>query len=713
MMRSLVFCTALLCCTTLPGCSLSDETAQMERVPRARAALREQRYYATLALLKDVDKERQASPETHLMRGLAFFKLEDYRAAVQSLEAAQLQSVTLQTYLAYLYLLLGEAAKAKALADTMESQDGRHPEIFILQGNISLKEQAYPDAQKHFRTALAIDNSSIKAYIGLANSYLLERQFLLAEENYLKAVFLTNQEIGPYFALVNYYIVTKRYEDAEQTARMATHTFPNNIDLRLVLSNVYTKMGKTAEALELLQQVLQSFPQSDMVKVRIIRQYFQLTRLEEAHQLIQSLLKRDSDGYYGLTLLGEYYLRKNDLERALVSFERVAGKVENSYTVNYYLGITHLMKNHTRLAIQFLKKSLENYPGFIPSHLALAYGYISLKDYTLSAGHANFVLQLDPGNVPAHLINGISLYFQSHLREAQYEFEAVQIFSPRNMMTPIFKSLIFLEQRNVEEVRSMVSGLDFQHVERLFLEIELFKIGAMNKELLEKQFESYLKGSPNSLLYFFIGNFYKEQKNLLKAAEYFQKALAADSNIVVAYYALAEIETRKGDKSAAIAHLQKAIDIEPAFVKAYRALGSLHEEAQDYAAAQMIYDQGLRYVPQDSTLLNNLGWIQLVHFADKAAAHALLRQALTLAPNDPDIQDSLGWWHYLNHDYQQAGTLLKGSVQAMPNNPLFRYHLGMTLLQTGDERVALSNLKKALELGIEGEYKTKILEAIR
>ena len=49
------------------------------------------------------------------MRGLAFFKLEDYRSAVQSLEAAQPQSVTLQAYLAYLYLLLGEAAKAKAL----------------------------------------------------------------------------------------------------------------------------------------------------------------------------------------------------------------------------------------------------------------------------------------------------------------------------------------------------------------------------------------------------------------------------------------------------------------------------------------------------------------------------------------------------------------------------------------------------------------------
>lgn len=105
--------------------------------------------------------------------------------------------------------------------------------------------------------------------------------------------------------------------------------------------------------------------------------------------------------------------------------------------------------------------------------------------------------------------------------------------------------------------------------------------------------------------------------------------------------------------------------------------------------------------------------MHLVHFEDKAAAYLLLRQAVTLAPDDPDVQDSLGWWHYLNHDYQQASTLLKGSVQAMPDNPLFRYHLGMALLKTGDERVALTNLKKALELGIADEYKSKILEVIK
>jgi tetratricopeptide (TPR) repeat protein len=245
------------------------------------------------------------------------------------------------------------------------------------------------------------------------------------------------------------------------------------------------------------------------------------------------------------------------------------------------------------------------------------------------------------------------------------------------------------------------------------LEIELFKIGILKKEGIEKKFEEYIKTSPNYLVFLLVGNFYKEQRNFVKAAEYFQKAIAADGNSVTSYYHLAEVEARTGDKSTALVHLQKAIEINPYFVKAYRALGSLYEEEKDYLAARSIYNKGLRYAPEDSTLLNNLAWINLVHFADKAGAYLLLRKAINLAPDDPDIQDSLGWWYYLNNDYHQAIALLKQSVQATPDNPLFRYHLGMASLKAGEERLALSNLKKALQLGIEKEYKAQILEIVK
>jgi tetratricopeptide (TPR) repeat protein len=703
----------LFICTLLLGCSATEEVAQSERIVRARAFLRAEDYYHALSLLNEIIPEADKTTEYHLMQGMSFFKLEDFQQAVVALERAHPTSVKLQTYIAYLHLLLGNAERARTLADALERRYGPKPEILILKGNISLKEQIYPEAEEHFHSTLLRDKASIKAYIGLANTYLAERRFVKAEENYLKALFLSNNDISPYIALMHYYIAVKRHEDAVQTANMALKRYPDHIDILMTVSNLYTKLQKSAEAIVTLNRALELYPLSNYIKIRMIHNYFDLNMLEDAYRLIRDLLSRNAEDYYILTLLGEYHLRKKDFEVALSFFERALLKNKNSYTANYYVGLIHLIRKKIRLSIQFLETSIYNYPNFTKSHLLLGIAYIYMRKYSLASDHAKLVQNLDPGNISAHLINGISLFFRMRLKESKYEFEVVEVLDPQNPIVHIMKTLIALELGTLDDAKSHLSNIEREHVEKLFLEIELFKLMGFSKKEIENQLELYTYNEHDYLTLILLGNFYKEHMDFSMAEKYFKKAVAVNENTPIPYYHLAELELAKGNMLGAIVYLHRVIDINPHFVKAYQALGSLYEREKDYHSAKMVYEKGLGYTPEDSLLLNNLGWLKLVHFGDGASAYLDIRKARSLAPDDLDIQDTLAWWYYLNNDYQQSIMLLKKIVETDPDNAIYRYHLGMAYMGAGAKGEGALNLKKALELGIDDEYQRIIRQTIR
>ena len=150
--------------------------------------------------------------------------------------------------------------------------------------------------------------------------------------------------------------------------------------------------------------------------------------------------------------------------------------------------------------------------------------------------------------------------------------------------------------------------------------------------------------------------------------------------------------------------------INPTFTKSYRALGGLYEQKKNYQHARIAYERGLQYAPNDPTVLNNLAWAYLMLGGDLGTAYMHIRKAITLAPEDPEFQDTLAWWYYLTQDYSQAITLLNKIVKAQPDHAIYRYHLGMAYLKSGDNEQARQHLRRALDLGIDSDSRRLIIE---
>jgi len=301
------------------GCAGPESMDQTQKLALARVHLRAERYYSALGLVHDIPPTEENAAELYLMQTLAYFKLEDYPHATAALDQVHPQSPGLQILLAYFHLLSGDRERAGSLAETLTSQYGSLPELALLRGHISLKDQEYQEAERHFRAASTTERMAVNAYIGLGHIALLQRRLGKAEEYYLHAVFLSADEISPYLGLVNLYLVTQRYDDAEATLKLALERYPEDVMLQMSLINLYIRIHKSQEAAALLEAVLDAMPFSNYIKVTAARQYFALQRLDDAYKLISEIMAMDGENYYGLILYGEYLFRKGQYDSALAN----------------------------------------------------------------------------------------------------------------------------------------------------------------------------------------------------------------------------------------------------------------------------------------------------------------------------------------------------------------------------------------------------------
>jgi Tfp pilus assembly protein PilF len=95
---------------------------------------------------------------------------------------------------------------------------------------------------------------------------------------------------------------------------------------------------------------------------------------------------------------------------------------------------------------------------------------------------------------------------------------------------------------------------------------------------------------------------------------------------------------------------------------------------------------------------NNLAYLLLEHGGSPNVALTLAQTARKGLPNLPNAADTLGWAYYNNGGYAVAAPLFEDAVKATPNNPAYRYHLGLTYQKLNDPTRAKAELEKVISL---------------
>jgi len=158
---------------------------------------------------------------------------------------------------------------------------------------------------------------------------------------------------------------------------------------------------------------------------------------------------------------------------------------------------------------------------------------------------------------------------------------------------------------------------------------------------------------PSAKILLDMANFFKSFERYNTAIYYYNKVLSKKNTTLSSQ---AEILYRRG--------------------ASYERLGQFSQSDEDLL-------QSLKINPDDSYVLNYLGYSWLERNYKINDALKMLEKAYHQNKNDPYILDSVGWAYYLVGNLEKSENLLKNAIQLMPDDPIVNDHYGDVLWKMG------------------------------
>lgn len=126
--------------------------------------------------------------------------------------------------------------------------------------------------------------------------------------------------------------------------------------------------------------------------------------------------------------------------------------------------------------------------------------------------------------------------------------------------------------------------------------------------------------------------------------------------------------------------------------------GVCNERMKDWPAAEADFKQALELSPEESLVLNYLGysWVDQGHNLKQAMDY--IRKAVKLKPDDGYYVDSLGWAYFRLGNLPGAVENLERAVELKPDDPIINDHLGDAYWRVGRTLEAKYQWQQALTL---------------
>jgi Flp pilus assembly protein TadD len=123
-----------------------------------------------------------------------------------------------------------------------------------------------------------------------------------------------------------------------------------------------------------------------------------------------------------------------------------------------------------------------------------------------------------------------------------------------------------------------------------------------------------------------------------------------------------------------------------------------NERLKDWPQAEADLKKALELSPDESPVLNYLGYTWVDQSQNLKTAMDYIRKAVKLKPDDGYYIDSLGWAYYRLGNIQSAVEHLERAVELKPDDPVINDHLGDAYWRIGRKLEAKYQWQQSLTL---------------
>ncbi len=473
---------------------------------------------------------------------------------------------------------------------------------------------------------------------------------------------------------------------------------PNDLVSRFALADFYVFEGREDEATDLLEDLVQHADVFALAQMRLAGLVHAAGRLENAYTMLKEVITREPMNPAPYVLQTRWLLLDGKFEESLVSAQKAVELGPDIPDGHHLIGEARLASGNLRGAAEAFSESLRLAPASNLARIRLVGLYLQRGDAETAVAFASDAVQREPNNAAARLGLARALTARGEPEQAEPEVRLVLDTLPDLPEAHSLLGSILGAQHKLSDAR-----LSFERALELDGEsLEAFS-GLVSVDISENRVDRArarigqrlnAPSSRNPPLLAFAARTYATAGDSATAESALTEAIQRDPPYLPAYQLLATMYFAQGRLDEASERYQELVERVPTSIPGQTMTAGILTLQEQTEEATEQYEAVLRIDPQAVVAANNLAYTMAEEGRDLDRARELAQTARAQAPDSPDTGDTLGWVYYKQGLLSLAIPLLQKTVAKRPDEPIYHYHLGMALLEAGDER-ALAELQRA------------------
>jgi tetratricopeptide (TPR) repeat protein len=578
----------------------------------------------------------------------------------------------------------------------------------------------YDEAEKLYRGVVDKDKTFQYAYTELFRVLMFQGKSAEAEQVLKQGAQNNPKQFGYLTLLAMHYYTQNRRDDMVGVLNQIKAHAKEFEQAYLTVGDFYLRMGDgDSAAREYREGMAKDAKRKATYEKRIIEVLMRQGKRQEAAELNAQILKDDPNDNDARGLAATFMLDRGDVTRALAELQAVVTRSPDNPVAQYNLGRAHAARGEWEQARQRFQKAIDLRPDYVLARLALAQLEVTRGDFDAAIKSSQQVLAIDRNNTNARLIASAALMGQKKFGDSRQLLDSMLKANPSSPDVLFQLGVVNLAENKFKEAEDA-----FRRSYELNPANSRGLMGMVETEMAQNHPDQAMQllqteaaKTPNRVDFFLaLGNTAVRAGRYDVAISYFEKVAAALQKGSKAqgdiFLRMGETYRRKGDLSGAIGALQKAREILPDNGVVLMTLALVLDAAVRWSEAKQVYEVVVKLDPNNGVALNNLAFLLAEHGGDLDDALTKAQRAKQLLPNLNEVSDTLGWIYLKKNLADNAIDIFKDLVTKVPNQSMFRYHLGMAYSQKGDKPRALKELQDALKYNPTKEDREKIQQLI-
>ena len=513
----------------------------------------------------------------------------------------------------------------------------------------------FEEALKQFQKCIKLNDKQAVPFYESALINKNQGNLELAEEQIKIATTLEENNRWYQLAYAEILFSNQDFKSAAVQYKKLLLSEPGNEDIYYMLADTYIYNNDFLKAIAVYDDLEENKGVNKMISMQKHKLYMELQKKKNAIKELVNLLAKFPNDIEALEILSEVYLLNDEKDKAFEIFKKLAIIAPNNGRIHLTLADYYREQGDNMKSFEELKLAFKSTKLGVDIKVRILLSYFQLlavndimreQAYTL----AKLLIEAHSAEVKPHAVYADILYTDNRFEEAKEQY------------------LVVLEKdKTKSQVWSQV----------LFIQAE------------QNDFEGMLKTSDEALTYFSTDPlFYYFNGVSNKRFKHYPEAI-----------------------SALEMGIEFIIDNDMLLLEFYSSLADLHHATGDDNLSDSLYEKVLSMDAENVLVLNNYAYYLSVRKIKLERAKEMSLKCNELEKDNGTYQDTYAWILYELKEYVKAKEwMLKALTNGGDKSAVVVEHYGDILYQLGDVESAISQWKKAKELGEASKFLNQKIE---